>query len=68
MASIKKLDKEEKQIKEKIAELEQERLKLLDFKSENMIERDVERTKNITKHIYNSKDLEMTDEELKSIF
>ena len=58
MGSIKKSDRKLKQIQDKIAKLEQERLNILDIKSENMFESDIEKTKNITKHIYNEKDLD----------
>lgn len=64
MGSIKKSDRKLKQIQDKIAKLEQERLNILDIKSENMFESDIEKTKNITKHIYNEKDL---DKEIENI-
>lgn len=63
----KKILNQKKQTKQKIKELEQERIKLLEYKSEIMNEHDVERTKNAAKQVYSKKELEMTEEELLSL-
>ena len=56
--------KDQEKLKQQIKKLEQERFELLESKNSNMPERDVEKTKNITKHIYASKNL---DEEYKEV-
>ena len=62
-----KSEKDREKIRDKIAKLEQERLKDLDYKPENMPESDIEKTKNIAKHIYTSKEIVITEDELKNI-
>lgn len=66
--SLKQFDNEAKLKQNKIASLEQERLKLLEYKSDDMLETDVKRTQNTIKHIYKNKDVDLTEEEIKSLF
>lgn len=63
-----KSKKYKQKIQEKIAKLEQERFGLLGYEKKDMFESDITITKNIVKHIYNSKDLEITEEEIKTLF
>ena len=64
---INKFKKDEEKIKEQILNLEQERFEILGYDNKNMFVSTAEKTKNITRNIYNSKDLTMTDEEIISI-
>ena len=64
----KKILSNRKALKEKILKLETERLNSLGYKSENMFESDIERTKNAAKHVYNSRKFDMTDDEIAKLF
>ena len=63
-----KLLKNKKNLQEEIKKLEQERFELLGYKKNEMFESTVERTKNITKQIYASKDITITEEDMKNVF
>ena len=63
-----KLLKNKKKLQEEIKNLEQARFELLGYKKNSMFESSIEKTKNITKHIYATKELSITDEEMKNVF
>ncbi len=63
-----KLLKNKKKLQEEIKKLEQERFELLGYRKNTMFESSVEKTKNITKQIYATKELTISDDEMKSVF
>ena len=62
------LIKKRKKIKQEIRDLEQRRFELLGYEKGTMFISSEEKRKNVVKRIYAEKDLEISDEDMKSVF
>lgn len=63
-----KLIKNRKKIKQEIQDMEQRRFELLGYEKGTMLLSSEEKRKNVVKRIYAEKNLEISDEEMKSVF